>query len=74
MWPNPHCPLVSMISCIKLLNKIENLRKWALRFILSNFESSYDEFSKLFDSCVINVKFKRNLYVEVYANTYEKLF
>ena len=58
-----YCPLAWMLSCVKCLNKIENLQKRALRFMLSDYESSYDELLRLSGSCAINV---RNLCVEIY--------
>ena len=36
-----YCLLVWMLSSVKSLNKIENLQKQALRFLLSYYESSY---------------------------------
>ena len=55
-----------MLSSVKFLNKIENLQKRALRFVLSDYESSYDELLRLCGSCAINVRLKRNLCVEIY--------
>ena len=61
-----YCPLVWMLSSVKSLNKIENLQKQALRFMLSEYESSYDELLRLSGGCTINVILKRNLCVEIY--------
>ena len=61
-----YCSLVWMLSSVKSLNKIENLQKRAIRFTLSDYESSYDELLRLSGSCAINVRLKRNLYVEIY--------
>ena len=58
--------LVWTLSSVKSLNKIEKLQKRALRFRLSDFESSYDELLWLPSSCAINVRLKRNLYEEIY--------
>ena len=55
-----------MLSSVKSLKKIENLQKRALRCILSDYESSYDELLRLCGSCAINVRRKRNLCVEIY--------
>ena len=55
-----------MLSIVKSLNKIENLQKQALRFMLSEYESSYDELLRLSGGCTINVILKRNLCVEIY--------
>ena len=61
-----YCPLVWMLSSVKSLNKIENLQKRALRFMLSDYKSSYDELLRLPGSCAINVRLKRSLCVEIY--------
>ena len=61
-----YCPLVWMLSSVKFSNKIENLQKRALRFILSDYKSSYDELLRLSGSCAINVRLKRSLCVEIY--------
>ena len=58
-----YCPLMWVLSSVKSLNKIENLQKRALRFMLSDYESSYDELLRLSGSCAINVG---NLCVEIY--------
>ena len=34
--------------------------------MLSDYESSYDEYLRLSSSCAINVRLKRNLWVEIY--------
>ena len=60
------CPLLWMLSSVKSLNKIENLQKRALRFMLSDYESSHDELLRLSGSCAINVRLKRDLYIEIY--------
>ena len=57
--------LVWILSSVKSLNKIEKLQKRALRFRLSDCESSYDELLWLPSSCSINVRLKRNLCVEI---------
>ena len=55
-----------MLSSVKSLNKIENLQKRALSFMLSDNESSYDELLSLSGSCAINLRLKRNLCEEIY--------
>ena len=55
-----------MLPSVKYLNKIENLLKRALRFMLSDYESSHDELLRLSGSCAINVGLKGNLCVEIY--------
>ena len=58
--------LVWILSSVRSLNKIENLQKRALKFMLSDCESSYDELLWLPSSSAINVRLKRNLCVEIY--------
>ena len=55
-----------VLSSVKSLNKIENLQKRALRFMLSDYESSYDELLRLSGSCTIHVRLKQNLCIEIY--------
>ena len=55
-----------MLSSVKSLNKMENLQKQALRFMLSDYRSSYDERFRLSGSCAINVRLKKNLCVEIH--------
>ena len=55
-----------MLSSVKSLNKTENLQKRALRFILSDYESSYDELLRLSGNCAINVRLKKNICIEIY--------
>lgn len=61
-----YCPLVWILPNAKSLIKIENLQKQALRFILPDYESSYDKLLKLSHSSAINVRFKKNLFIEIY--------
>ena len=53
-----------MIPSVKYLNKMENLPKRAIKFMISDYESSYDELLRLPGSCAINVRLKINLCVE----------
>ena len=54
--------IVWMLSSVKSLNKIENLQKRLcyqtikLRFVLSDYESSYNELLWLSGSCATNVR------------------
>ena len=38
-----YCPLLWMFSPVKSLNRIENLQKRALRFLLNDYESTYEQ-------------------------------
>ena len=57
------CLLVWMLPCVKSLNKMENLQKRAVRFMLSDYERSYDEPLRLSGSCAINVRLKKEIFV-----------
>ena len=55
-----------MLPSVKSLNKIGNLQKGEPRFMLSDYDSSYDELSSLAGSCKINVRLRKSLWVEIY--------
>ena len=57
-----------MLSSAKFLNKIENLQKRALGFMLSDYERCSDEVLRLSGSCAINVRLKKGLCVEIYKS------
>ena len=61
-----YCPLEWVLSSVKSLSKIEKLQKRALKFMLSDYESFYDELLTLSGSCAINVRLKRYLCVGIY--------
>ena len=60
-----YSPLVLMLFSVKSLNKIENLQKRALMFMLSDYKSSYDELLSLSGSFAIKVRLKKNLCREI---------
>ena len=55
-----------MLPSVKSLNKIGNLQKGEPRFMLSDYDKSYDELSSLAGSCKINVRLRKSLWVEIY--------
>ena len=61
-----YCPLVWMFSNKKLLDKIESLRKRALRFLLNDYVSSYEQLVETSGECNMNIRQLRFLYIEIY--------
>ena len=61
-----YCPLVWMFSHKKSLNKIESLHKRALRFLLNDYENSYEELLEKSGKCNMNLRRIRFLCIEIY--------
>ena len=61
-----YCPLVWMLSHKKLLDKIESLHKQALRFLLNDYVSSYEQLLEKSDKCNMNIRRLRFLCIEIY--------
>ena len=61
-----YCPLVWMFSNKKSLDKIESLRKRALRFLLNDYVSSYEQLLEKSGKCNINIQRLRFLCIEIY--------
>ena len=59
-------PLVLMFSSKRSLNKMENLQKRALRFILDDYTSSYELLLEKSGKSIINLERKRLLCIEVF--------
>ena len=66
-----YCPLVWFISSTKSWKKIENLQKRALRFLLNDYESSYEKLLEKSDKSTINLRSHRNLCLEVFITIYK---
>ena len=66
-----YCPLVWFISSTKSWKKIENLQKRALRFLLNDYESSYEKLLEKSDKSTINLQSHRSLCLEVFKTIYE---
>ena len=56
-----YCPLVWMLSHKKSLDKIESLHKRALRFLLDDYVSSYEQLLEKSGKCNMNIHRLRNL-------------
>ena len=61
-----YCPLVWMFSSKRSLNKIENLQKRALRFVLDDYTSSYELYLEKSGKSTMNLARERLLCIEVY--------
>ena len=61
-----YCPLVWMFSSKRSLNKIENLQKRALRFVLDDYTSSYELLLEKSGKPTMNLARERLLCIEVY--------
>ena len=61
-----YCPLIWSISSRKSLNKIESLQKRALRFVLNDYYSSYEELLTKIGKITIEVRNCRILCVEIF--------
>ena len=59
-------PLVWMLSNKKSLDKIESLHKRALRFLLNDYVSSYEQLVETSGECNMNIRRLRFLYIEIY--------
>ena len=63
-----YCPLVWMFSHKKSLNKIESLHKRALRFLLNDYENSYEELLEKSGKCNMSLQRIRFLCIEIYKS------
>ena len=62
-----YCPLVWMFSHESSLNnKIESLHKWALRFLLNDYENSYEELLEKSGKANMNFQRIRFLIIKIY--------
>ena len=64
-------PLVWFISSTRSWKKIENLQKRALRFLLNDYESSYEKLLEKSDKSTINLQSHRSLCFEVFKTIYD---
>ena len=58
--------LVWILSHKKSLDKIESLRKWALRFLLNDYVRSYEQLLENSGKCNMNKRRLRFLSIEIY--------
>ena len=61
-----YCPLVWHFSSRKSINKIENIQKRALRFLLNDYSSDYKTLLKKTNKCTMEVKRLRLLALEIF--------
>ena len=61
-----YCPLVWHFSSRKSINKIENVQKRALRFLLNEYSSDYETLLKKTNKCTMEVKRLRLLALEIF--------
>ena len=61
-----YCPLVWMLSHKKSLDKIESLHKRALRFLLNDCVSSYEQLLEKSGKCNMSICRLRSLCIEIY--------
>ena len=64
-----YCPFVWMFSHKKSLDKIESLHKRALRFVLNDYENSYEELLEKSGKCNMSLQRIRFLCIEIYKST-----
>ena len=60
-----YCSLVWNFSSVQSLNKIENLLKRALRFLLNDYGSTYEDMLEKFGYPNMNVRRQRTLFIEI---------
>ena len=65
-----YCPLAWHFSSRKAKNKIENIQKRALRFLLNDYSSDYETLLKKTNKCTMEVKRLRLLALEIFKAFY----
>ena len=66
-----YCPLVWMFLSAKSLNRIENLQERALRFLLDDYESTYEQLLNKAGRSSMSINRLRTLCVEIYKTLNE---
>ena len=66
-----YCPLVWMFLSAKSLNRIENLQERALRFLLDDYESTYEQLLNKPGRSSMSISRLRTLCVEIYKTLNE---
>ena len=64
-----YCPLVWFLTDVKSIHKIEIIQKRALRFMLNDFESSYEDLLKKSRNPSMNLRRTGSLCIEIYKTT-----
>ena len=66
-----YCSLVWMFSPAKSLNRIENIQKGVLRFLLDDYESTYEQLLNKAGRSSMSINRLRTLCVEIYKTLNE---
>ena len=61
-----YCSLVWNFSNAQSLSKIENLQKRTLRFLLNDYDNTYEDLPEKSGYPNMNVRRQRTLYIEIY--------
>ena len=61
-----YCPLVWMLTSTKSLHKMEAIQERVLRFMLNDYESSYEDLFKKSGNPSMNLRRTRSLCIEIY--------
>ena len=61
-----YCPLVRMLTNAKSVHKIESIQKSALRFMLNDYESSYEDLLKKSGNPSMKLRRTGSLCIEIY--------
>ena len=61
-----YCSLVWNFSSVQSLNKIENLRRRTLHFLLNDYDSTYEGLLEKFGYPNMNLTRQRTLWIEIY--------
>ena len=61
-----YCPLVWMLTNVKFVHKIEAIQKMALRFMLNDYGSSFEDLLKKSGNPSMNLRRTRSLCIEIY--------
>ena len=60
-----------MFSSVQSLNKIENLKRQALRFLYDDFKASYEDLLSKGGTSTMDVRRLRTLCVEIYKTLHD---
>lgn len=63
-----YCSLVWNFSNAQSLSKIENLQKRTLRFLLNDYDNTYEDLPEKSGYPNMNVRRQRTLYIEIYMS------
>ena len=69
-----YCPLVWMFCNANLKRVQENIQKRALRFLLNDYESNYDQLIEKSNKSTIEIRKMRILAIEIFKTNYFLFF